>query len=98
MVLTVDRQIWLSAYLVRPKEDKELKGGRLLLSWLTACIKDLHASPSEEDVRSYTQSYILQLIVRILFIDHSGGLVHCMYIPLIQDFDRFKSLAWGLRY
>ncbi|KAL8121808.1 hypothetical protein AgCh_018518 [Apium graveolens] len=24
-----------------------------------------------------------------------GGQVHCMYIPLIQDFDRCKSLAWG---
>ncbi|XP_074360523.1 serine/threonine-protein phosphatase 7 long form homolog isoform X1 [Apium graveolens] len=80
----------------RPKEeDKELKGGRLQLSWLTSCIKNLQDSPSEDDVKRYTQSYILQLIAGILFTDHSGGQVHCMYIPLIQDFDRCKSLAWG---
>lgn len=79
----------------RPKEDKELKGGWLSLSWLTSFIKELPASPSEDDVRRYTQSYILQLIAGVLFTDHSGGLVHCMYIPLIQDFGRCRSLAWG---
>ncbi|WOG82990.1 hypothetical protein DCAR_0519795 [Daucus carota subsp. sativus] len=79
----------------KPKEDKELKGGRLLLSWLTSTVKELPAAPSDQDIQRYTQSYILQLIAGILFTDKSGGLVHCMYIPLIQDFGRCRNLGWG---
>lgn len=77
------------------KKANELKGGRLMLSWLTKVFDALPVCPSEEQLRRYTQSYILQLIAGVLFTDHSGGLVHCMYIPLIEDFGHCKKLAWG---
>lgn len=72
-----------------------LKGGRLQLSWLIETFPSLPHDPSEDELRRYTQSYLLQLITEVLFTDHSGGLVHCMYIPLIQDFERCRKLAWG---
>lgn len=77
------------------KEKFLLKGGRLLLSWLTSVCSALPVAPSEEEVKRYTHFYLLQLIVGVLFTDHSGGQVHCMYIPLIQDFGCCRSLSWG---
>lgn len=80
------QQIFGKAPEGNDKEKSPLKGGRLLLSWLTSVCSALPVAPYEEEVRRYTQSYLLQLIVGVLFTDHSGGQVHCMYIPLIQDF------------
>ncbi|KAK1394194.1 Serine/threonine-protein phosphatase 7 long form-like protein [Heracleum sosnowskyi] len=89
------QQIFGKAPEAKDKEKNPLKGGRLLLSWLTLVCSALLVDPSEEEVIRYTQSYILQLIDGVLFTDHSGGQVHCMYIPLIQDFGRCRKLAWG---
>lgn len=89
-------QIFGQAPVIKEKEkDNELKGGRLMLSWLSSTFSVLPSIPSEEEVRRYTQSYILQLIGGVLFTDHSGGQVHCMYLPLIKDFGHCRNLAWG---
>ncbi|KAK1381942.1 serine/threonine-protein phosphatase 7 long form-like [Heracleum sosnowskyi] len=72
-----------------------LKGARLLLSWLTTNYKTLHDDASDVELIRYTQSYLLQLFAGVLFSDHSGGQIHCMYLPLIQDFGRCRTLAWG---
>lgn len=72
-----------------------MKGGRLQLSWLTWKFDSLPNDPCDEQLTRYTLSYLLHHIVGVIFTDHSGGLVHCMYLPLIQDFSRCRTLAWG---
>lgn len=72
-----------------------LVGGRLKFSWLNSVFCSLADDASDMELRQYTQSYLLQLIGGILFTDHSGGQVHCMYIPLIQNLDHCGTLSWG---
>lgn len=72
-----------------------LVGGRLKFSWLNSVFRSLPNDASDVQLRQYTQSYLLQLIGGVLFTDHSGGQIHCMYIPLIQDLDRCGTLSWG---
>lgn len=72
-----------------------LVGGRLKFSWLNSVFHSLPSDASDLQLRRYTQSYLLQLIGGVLFTDHSGGQVHCMYIPLIEDLDRCGKLSWG---
>lgn len=38
---------------------------------------------------------MLHLIDGVLFTDHQGSQLHCMFIPLIQNFERSSELAWG---
>ncbi|KAL8100342.1 serine/threonine-protein phosphatase 7 long form homolog isoform X2 [Apium graveolens] len=72
-----------------------LVGGRLKFSWLNSVFHSLPDDASDGQLRQYTQSYLLQLIGGILFTDHSGGQVHCMYIHLIEDLERCGTLSWG---
>ncbi|KAK1369759.1 C2 NT-type domain-containing protein [Heracleum sosnowskyi] len=74
---------------------KQLVGGRLQLSWLTKCFPPLSNNSSDVELRRYMQSYMLQLNAGFLFTDKSGGMIHCMYIPLIRDFQVFGTLDWG---
>ncbi|KAK1387945.1 hypothetical protein POM88_016123 [Heracleum sosnowskyi] len=69
--------------------------GRLKFSSLNSVFPSLPDDASDLQLRRYTQSYILQLIGGVLFTDHSGGQVHCMYIPLIKDLDSCAKLSWG---
>lgn len=87
------QQIFGKATKTKDKERSLLNGRRSLLSWLNLVCSTLPVTPSEEELRQYTQSNILQLIVGVLFTDHSGGQVHCMFIPLIRDFGRCRGLA-----
>ncbi|XP_074326285.1 serine/threonine-protein phosphatase 7 long form homolog [Apium graveolens] len=77
------------------KSGGPLVGGRLKFSWLNLIFPSLPDDASDLQLRRYTQSYILQLIGGVLFTDHSGGQVHCMYIPLIADLDSCAKLSWG---
>ncbi|KAK1356267.1 hypothetical protein POM88_049523 [Heracleum sosnowskyi] len=43
----------------------------------------------------YTQAYLLQLLGGVLFTDHQGSQVHCMFIPLLQNFSHCETLSWG---
>lgn len=38
---------------------------------------------------------MLQLIGGILFTDHQGSQMYCMFIPLIQDLAHCRTVAWG---
>ncbi|KAL8090544.1 hypothetical protein AgCh_039842 [Apium graveolens] len=68
----------------------QFNGSRLQLSWFDYFIpKELGDNESDEDLRQYTRSYILQLIAGTMFTDHSGSLVHCMWIPYVRDLDVF---------
>lgn len=72
-----------------------LVGGRLKFSWLNSVFPTLPEDASDLQLRRYTQSYILQLIGGVLFTNHSGGQVHCMYIPLIANLESCAKLSWG---
>ncbi|XP_017256611.1 serine/threonine-protein phosphatase 7 long form homolog [Daucus carota subsp. sativus] len=74
---------------------QDLDGGRLKLNWLTNLLPVLSADANEDELIRYTQSYMLQLIGGILFTDHQGSQVHCMFLPLIQNLDRARTLSWG---
>ncbi|KAL8104646.1 hypothetical protein AgCh_028756 [Apium graveolens] len=73
----------------------DLDGGRLRLNWLTKLLPALSDDANEDELIQYTQSYTLQQIGGILFTDHQGSQVHCMFLPLIQNLDRSKTLSWG---
>lgn len=76
--------------------DKQfLDGGRLKMSWLVKQFPKLSDNANEDELIRYTQSYILQLIGGKLFTDHQGSEVHCMFLPLIQSFERSRTLSWG---
>ncbi|KAL1803572.1 hypothetical protein ACET3Z_032219 [Daucus carota] len=76
-------------------EEKYLDGGRLKMSWLDKILPELSDNANEDELIRYTQSYMLRLIGGILFTDHQGSEVHCMFLPLIQSFERSRTLAWG---
>ncbi|KAL8121782.1 hypothetical protein AgCh_018503 [Apium graveolens] len=73
----------------------DLDGGRLRLNWLAKLLPALSDDANEDELIQYTQTYMLQLIGGILFTDHQGSQVHCMFPPLIQNLDRSKTLSWG---
>lgn len=70
-------------------------GARLQLSWFQSVFPSLADDASEEELIRYTQSYLLQMIAGSMFTDHSGGLVHCMWVPFIQDLEVCGKYAWG---
>lgn len=72
-----------------------LVGGRVKFSWLNSIFLSLPDDASDVHLTRYTRSYLLQLIGRVLFTDHSGGQVHCMYIPLIENLATCATLSWG---
>lgn len=74
---------------------KSLSGAQLRLSCLTENFQSIRDDASDVELIRYTQSYLLQLFAGVLFTDHSGGQIHCMYLPSIQDFGRCRTLAWG---
>ncbi|KAL8131804.1 hypothetical protein AgCh_007647 [Apium graveolens] len=54
-------------------------GSRLQLSWFQSILPaQLNDDTSDKVLGRYTKFYLLQLIVKVMFRDHSGGLVHCM--------------------
>ncbi|KAL8148228.1 serine/threonine-protein phosphatase 7 long form homolog [Apium graveolens] len=78
-----------------PPSDR-FNGSRLQLSWFDTFIpKKLDDNASDEEIRHYTRSYLLHLIAGSMFTDHSGGLVHCMWIPYLRDLDACGKYAWG---
>lgn len=80
----------------RPSDESGgLVGGRLQFTWLNSSFGSLRDDASDVQLKRYTQSYVLQLIGGILFTDHSGNRVRCMYIPLIHDLDSCGKLSWG---
>lgn len=71
-------------------------GARLQLSWFETFIPpQLDDDASDEELRRYTRFYLLQLIAGSMFTDHSGGLVHCMWISYLRDLDVLGRYAWG---
>ncbi|KAK1400780.1 serine/threonine-protein phosphatase 7 long form-like [Heracleum sosnowskyi] len=78
------------------KPGKEgMVGGRVKCTCLNKIFPSLPDDSSDLQLQRYTQSYLLQLIGGVLFTDHSGDQVHCMYIPLIKDFQSCAKLSWG---
>ncbi|KAK1355732.1 hypothetical protein POM88_048988 [Heracleum sosnowskyi] len=77
-------------------EAPNLKGGRLKLNWLDSVVpKVLPDDANEDELLRYTRAYILQLLGGVLFTDHQGCQVHCMFIPLLENLSVCQELAWG---
>ncbi|KAL0540517.1 hypothetical protein IC582_020525 [Cucumis melo] len=73
----------------------DMKGQRLSLPWLA---KQFTVLPPDADVvtiQRYARAYIMQLIGGCLFADKSNTLVHCMFLPLLSDFDEAGTYSWG---
>lgn len=71
-------------------------GSRLQLSWFGTILPDqINDDTSDEVLGRYTRFYLLELIAGTMFTDHSGGLVHCMWITYLQDLDVYGRYAWG---
>ncbi|KAK1354010.1 hypothetical protein POM88_047266 [Heracleum sosnowskyi] len=77
------------------EESKDLNGGRLKLSWLSKTFLMLPDDADEDEVIRHTHAFMLQLIGGVLFTDHQGSQIHCMFIPLIQNLERCSKLSWG---
>lgn len=77
------------------EKSSALVGGRLKFTWLNSVFSFLRDDASDVELKHYTQSYVLQLKGGVLFTDHSGGQVHCMYIPLIHDLGKCAKLSRG---
>ncbi|KAI8542719.1 hypothetical protein RHMOL_Rhmol08G0161000 [Rhododendron molle] len=73
---------------------KEIKGGKISLTWLRARFKG-HLKPgyTDENIRQQARGYILQLIGGILMLDYSGSYVHLCYLTLLDDLSIVRS--WG---
>ncbi|XP_074342714.1 serine/threonine-protein phosphatase 7 long form homolog [Apium graveolens] len=79
-----------------PKENSnDLVGGRLKLSWLSKKFDALADDADNDEVIRHTYAFMLQLIGGVLFTDHQGSQVHCMFIPVIQNLERSSKLSWG---
>lgn len=77
-------------------ESRALHYGRLKLSWLDSIVpKALPDDADDSELIRYTQAYILQLLGGVLFTDHHGSQVHCMFLPLLENLDNCESLSWG---
>ncbi|XP_074374783.1 serine/threonine-protein phosphatase 7 long form homolog [Apium graveolens] len=77
-------------------KSQALVGSRIKLSWLDLAVPEVLADDAEErELVRYTQAYLLQLLGGVLFTDHQGSQVHCIFIPLLQDLDRCATLSWG---
>ncbi|KAI8573118.1 hypothetical protein RHMOL_Rhmol01G0253600 [Rhododendron molle] len=76
------------------KKKKEIKGGKISLTWLRARFKG-HLEPgyTDENIRQQARGYILQLIGGILMPDYSGSYVHLCYLTLLDDLLVVQS--WG---
>ncbi|KAL8156428.1 hypothetical protein AgCh_001497 [Apium graveolens] len=75
--------------------EQNLKGARLKLTWLHSLTKVLTDDADENELLRYTRAYILQLLGGILFTDHQGCQVHCMFLPLLEDLSSCQKLSWG---
>ncbi|KAA0037384.1 serine/threonine-protein phosphatase 7 long form-like protein [Cucumis melo var. makuwa] len=71
--------------------------GRSTLEFIPCLVEQFQELPPDADVVSverYACAYILQLIEGFLFADKSNTLVHCMFFPLLFDFDQAGTYAW----
>ncbi|XP_031736055.1 serine/threonine-protein phosphatase 7 long form homolog [Cucumis sativus] len=73
----------------------EMKGQRLSLPWLAEQFTELPPDADVVSVQRYARAYIMQLIGGFLFADKSNTLVHCMFLPLLINFDQAGTYAWG---
>ena len=91
--LLYDWKVLCEDYLgVRPPE---MKGQRLSLPWLAEQFTELPPDADVVSVQRYARAYIMQLIGGFLFADKSNTLVHCMFLPLLINFDQAGTYAWG---
>ncbi|KAK1398661.1 hypothetical protein POM88_008524 [Heracleum sosnowskyi] len=77
-------------------EPKRFNGSRLQLSWFASIAP--HSLPqhaSGEELRHYTRCYLIQLFGGSLFTDHSGAMIHCMWVHFVRDLDVVGRYAWG---
>ncbi|KAI4330926.1 hypothetical protein MLD38_029163 [Melastoma candidum] len=72
-----------------------MKAGMMKMSWLSSRFDVLHPEASKVLVRMHTRAYILQLIGAMIFPDKSNNLVHLMWLPLLEDFERAGTYSWG---
>ncbi|KAK1370021.1 hypothetical protein POM88_036113 [Heracleum sosnowskyi] len=71
-------------------------GSRLQLKWFASLIpRTLSEHASEADVLHHTRCYLIHLIGGSLFTDHSGGLIHCMWVQFVRDLATCGGYAWG---
>ncbi|KAK1387494.1 serine/threonine-protein phosphatase 7 long form-like [Heracleum sosnowskyi] len=77
------------------KQSGDLNGGRLKLSWLSKTFPKLPDDADRDEVIRHTHAFMLQMISGVLFIDHQGSQLHCMFIPLIRNLERSSKLSWG---
>ncbi|KAI4369987.1 hypothetical protein MLD38_018375 [Melastoma candidum] len=64
-------------------------------SWLSSRFDVLHPEAPEVLVRIHTRAYILQLIGAMIFLDKPDNLMHLMWLPLLEDFERAGTYSWG---
>lgn len=80
--------------VVPPKE--VFNGSRLQLSWVASTTpRILPEGASEAEVLHHTRCYLIQLIGGSLFTDHSGGLIHPMWVRFVHDLAACGEYAWG---
>ncbi|XP_074364215.1 serine/threonine-protein phosphatase 7 long form homolog [Apium graveolens] len=79
-----------------PVKSRSMVGARLKLSWLDSVVPKVLADDADErELVRYTQAYLQQSLGGVLFTDHQGSQVHCMFIPLLQNLDHCATLSWG---
>lgn len=69
---------------------------RLRLTYISRITsRRLPEAASVEEIQHHTRCYLVQLIGGVLFTDHSGGLVHPMFLHFLRDLDTCGEYAWG---
>ncbi|KAK1393053.1 hypothetical protein POM88_012109 [Heracleum sosnowskyi] len=80
----------------REPDITRFNGSRIQLSWFAqATTHRLPEDASDDMLRHHIRFYLMQLFGGSLFTDHSGGLIHPMWVYLVRDLDTLGEYAWG---
>ncbi|RYQ99049.1 hypothetical protein Ahy_B07g086900 [Arachis hypogaea] len=59
------------------------------------CVRHMPQMDDPKTLRQYARCYILLLIGGCLMTVKSNNLVHLLWLPLLQDFEKWHGLSWG---
>ncbi|RYR16538.1 hypothetical protein Ahy_B04g073583 [Arachis hypogaea] len=66
------------------------------MTWLRERVRQMPSDTTNPDtLQQYARCYIMLMIEGYLLTDKSNNTVHLRWLPLLDDFERCRSLSWG---
>lgn len=70
----------------------------MTISWLNKEFNDILEDAKDEVLQQPAYAHIFKLLGGMLICDTSGGSVHLMYMPLLEDLEYARGYRWALPY